>query len=52
MISAAMKEPERLEKMAAAAKQAGRPDAANALADLVICVAERRPISEYKGVRA
>jgi UDP-N-acetylglucosamine--N-acetylmuramyl-(pentapeptide) pyrophosphoryl-undecaprenol N-acetylglucosamine transferase len=52
MISAAIKEPERLEKMAAAAKQAGRPDAANALADLVICVAERRPISEYKGVRA
>lgn len=52
MISAAMKEPERLAKMAAAAKQAGRPDAANALADLVICVAERRPISKYKGVRA
>jgi UDP-N-acetylglucosamine--N-acetylmuramyl-(pentapeptide) pyrophosphoryl-undecaprenol N-acetylglucosamine transferase len=48
MIASAMKEPERLEKMAAAAKRAGRPDAAIALADMVVAVAERRPISEWK----
>ncbi|TWF54377.1 undecaprenyldiphospho-muramoylpentapeptide beta-N-acetylglucosaminyltransferase [Neorhizobium alkalisoli] len=52
MIASAMKEPERLEKMAAAAKQAGRPNAAAALADLVVAVAERKSLSEFKGVRA
>ncbi len=48
MIASAMKEPERLETMAAAAKRAGHPDAAVALADMVVAVAERRPISELK----
>jgi UDP-N-acetylglucosamine--N-acetylmuramyl-(pentapeptide) pyrophosphoryl-undecaprenol N-acetylglucosamine transferase len=52
MIASAMKEPERLEKMAAAAKQAGRPNAAAALADLVVAVAERKSLSEFKGVKA
>jgi UDP-N-acetylglucosamine--N-acetylmuramyl-(pentapeptide) pyrophosphoryl-undecaprenol N-acetylglucosamine transferase len=52
MIASAMKEPERLEKMAAAAKQAGRPNAAVALADLVMAVADRKSLSEFKGVKA
>jgi UDP-N-acetylglucosamine--N-acetylmuramyl-(pentapeptide) pyrophosphoryl-undecaprenol N-acetylglucosamine transferase len=52
MISAAMKEPERLEKMAIAAKQAGHPDAAIALADLVEAVAQRKSPAEFKGVKA
>jgi UDP-N-acetylglucosamine--N-acetylmuramyl-(pentapeptide) pyrophosphoryl-undecaprenol N-acetylglucosamine transferase len=52
MISSAMNEPERLEKTAAAAKRAGRPNAAIALADLVTAVAERKNIAEFKGVRA
>jgi UDP-N-acetylglucosamine--N-acetylmuramyl-(pentapeptide) pyrophosphoryl-undecaprenol N-acetylglucosamine transferase len=51
LVSAAMKEPERLEKMAAAAKSAGRPDAAILLADMVVAIAERRSIAEFKGVR-
>jgi UDP-N-acetylglucosamine--N-acetylmuramyl-(pentapeptide) pyrophosphoryl-undecaprenol N-acetylglucosamine transferase len=48
MIASAMKEPDRLETMAASARQAGHPDAAIALADLVIAVADRRSISDYK----
>jgi UDP-N-acetylglucosamine--N-acetylmuramyl-(pentapeptide) pyrophosphoryl-undecaprenol N-acetylglucosamine transferase len=48
MIALAMKEPERLEAMAAAAKKAGKPDATERLADLVVAVAERRSISDYK----
>jgi UDP-N-acetylglucosamine--N-acetylmuramyl-(pentapeptide) pyrophosphoryl-undecaprenol N-acetylglucosamine transferase len=51
LVSAAMKEPERLEKMAAAAKSAGRPNAAILLADMVVAIAERRSIAEFKGVR-
>jgi UDP-N-acetylglucosamine--N-acetylmuramyl-(pentapeptide) pyrophosphoryl-undecaprenol N-acetylglucosamine transferase len=52
MISAAMKEPERLEEMAAAAKHAGRPGATAALADLVEAVAQRKSPAEFKGVKA
>jgi UDP-N-acetylglucosamine--N-acetylmuramyl-(pentapeptide) pyrophosphoryl-undecaprenol N-acetylglucosamine transferase len=48
LLAAAMNEPERLETMAAAAKHAGKPDATERLADLVIAVADRRPIEEYK----
>jgi UDP-N-acetylglucosamine--N-acetylmuramyl-(pentapeptide) pyrophosphoryl-undecaprenol N-acetylglucosamine transferase len=51
LVSAAMKEPERLEKMAAAAKSAGRPNAAILLADMVVAIAGRRSIAEFKGVR-
>jgi UDP-N-acetylglucosamine--N-acetylmuramyl-(pentapeptide) pyrophosphoryl-undecaprenol N-acetylglucosamine transferase len=51
MISAAMKEPERLEEMAAAAKHAGRPGATAALADLVEAVAQRKSPAEFKGVK-
>jgi UDP-N-acetylglucosamine--N-acetylmuramyl-(pentapeptide) pyrophosphoryl-undecaprenol N-acetylglucosamine transferase len=48
LIAAAMNEPERLEAMASAAKKAGRPDATERLADLVVAIAEKRPIAEYK----
>ncbi len=48
LISAAMKEPDRLEKMAAAAKSAGRPNAAGLLADMVEVLAERRSMTEFK----
>jgi UDP-N-acetylglucosamine--N-acetylmuramyl-(pentapeptide) pyrophosphoryl-undecaprenol N-acetylglucosamine transferase len=52
LISAAMKEPERLQKMAAAAKQAGHPDATALLADLVVAISERQSVAEFKGVRS
>ncbi len=56
MIAQAMREPDRLEAVAAAAKRAGKPDAAVALADMVVALAERMPISEfkttYRGARA
>lgn len=52
MISSAMKEPDRLERMAAQAKQSGRPDAAVLLADMVVAIAERRPVSDFIGVDA
>lgn len=48
LISAAMKEPERLERMAAAAKAAGRPNAASLLADVVVALAGHEPISAFK----
>lgn len=49
LISAAMKEPERLQAMATAAKQTGRPDAAALLADLVVSISARQSVQEYKG---
>ena len=52
MISSAMKEPERLETMAAAARQAGHPDASALLADLVVAISERKSVAEFKGVRS
>ena len=48
LISAAMKEPDRLEKIAAAAKSAGRPNAAGLLADMVEVLAERKSMTEFK----
>ncbi len=48
MLAAAMNEPDRLEAMAADAKKAGKPDATEDLADLVMAIAEKRPIAEYK----
>ncbi|KRB61438.1 UDP-N-acetylglucosamine--N-acetylmuramyl-(pentapeptide) pyrophosphoryl-undecaprenol N-acetylglucosamine transferase [Rhizobium sp. Root708] len=47
-----MNDPEKLAKMAAAARQAGKPDAANLLADMVEAIAARRTIAEFKGKRA
>lgn len=52
MISSAMKVPERLETMAAAARQAGHPDASALLADLVVAISERKSVAEFKGVRS
>lgn len=49
LISAAMKEPERLQAMAAAAKQVGHPDAAALLADLVVAISARQAVQEFKG---
>ncbi|MNC84181.1 hypothetical protein D3C75_1385790 [compost metagenome] len=43
-----MNEPDRLETMAADAKKAGKPNATEDLADLVIAIAEKCPIAEYK----
>lgn len=48
LISAAMKEPDRLEKIAAAARSAGRPNATSLLADMVEVLAQRKSISEFK----
>ncbi|QFY60599.1 undecaprenyldiphospho-muramoylpentapeptide beta-N-acetylglucosaminyltransferase [Rhizobium grahamii] len=47
-----MNDPEKLAKMAAAARQAAKPDAANLLADMVEAIAARRTIAEFKGKRA
>lgn len=47
-----MNDPEKLARMAAAAKQAGKPDAANLLADMVEAIAARQTIAEFKGKRA
>ncbi len=52
ILTHAMKDPEKLARMAAAAKQAGKPDAANLLADMVEAIAARRTIAEFKGKRA
>ncbi|CAD7023673.1 undecaprenyldiphospho-muramoylpentapeptide beta-N-acetylglucosaminyltransferase [Pseudorhizobium endolithicum] len=49
ILSSAMKEPERLQKMAAAAKQAGHPDAAALLAELVVAISRRQSVVEFKG---
>jgi UDP-N-acetylglucosamine--N-acetylmuramyl-(pentapeptide) pyrophosphoryl-undecaprenol N-acetylglucosamine transferase len=48
LLTSAMNEPDRLETMAADAKKAGKPRATEDLADLVIAIAEKRPIAEYK----
>ncbi|TCL74989.1 undecaprenyldiphospho-muramoylpentapeptide beta-N-acetylglucosaminyltransferase [Rhizobium sp. BK251] len=52
ILRTAMTEPERLAQMAAAAKQAGRPEAASLLADMVEAIAAKRSISDFKGTRA
>lgn len=45
----AMTEPERLLEMAHASKQAGKPDAANLLADLVEAIAAGKAVSQFRG---
>ena len=52
VISAAMKEPERLDTMAAAARQAGHPDAAALLAELVVAISRRQSVVEFKGAHS
>ncbi|ARM89183.1 undecaprenyldiphospho-muramoylpentapeptide beta-N-acetylglucosaminyltransferase [Rhizobium sp. CIAT894] len=52
ILTAVMNDPEKLEHMAAAAKLAGKPDAANLLADMVEAIAAKRTIAEFKRTRA
>ncbi|MBY5777692.1 undecaprenyldiphospho-muramoylpentapeptide beta-N-acetylglucosaminyltransferase [Rhizobium leguminosarum] len=52
ILTAVMNDPEKLAHMAAAAKLAGKPDAANLLADMVEAIAARRTIAEFKRTRA
>ncbi|MDP3899015.1 MAG: undecaprenyldiphospho-muramoylpentapeptide beta-N-acetylglucosaminyltransferase [Mesorhizobium sp.] len=53
LIGGAMEAPERLARMAAAARSAGRPDATNLLADLTEAIASGMTVGDYKGgVRA
>ncbi|MEH7877710.1 undecaprenyldiphospho-muramoylpentapeptide beta-N-acetylglucosaminyltransferase [Rhizobium laguerreae] len=52
ILTAVMNDPEKLAHMAAAAKLAGKPDAANLLADMVEAIAARRTITEFKRTRA
>jgi UDP-N-acetylglucosamine--N-acetylmuramyl-(pentapeptide) pyrophosphoryl-undecaprenol N-acetylglucosamine transferase len=47
-----MNDPEKLASMAAAAKLAGKPDAANLLADMVEAIAAGKTVAEFKGARA
>ena len=52
ILKSAMTSPEKLAKMAAAAKLAGKPDAADLLADMVEAIAGKRSIQEFKGAGA
>lgn len=52
ILTAVMNDPEKLSSMAAAAKLAGKPDAANLLADMVEAIAAGRTIQEFKRTRA
>ncbi len=51
ILKIAMEEPQRLLETAHAAKQAGKPDAANLLADLVEAIAAGKTVTEFKGQR-
>jgi UDP-N-acetylglucosamine--N-acetylmuramyl-(pentapeptide) pyrophosphoryl-undecaprenol N-acetylglucosamine transferase len=52
ILRGAMTSPEKLAKMAAAAKLTGKPDAANLLADMVEAIAGKRSIAEFRGAGA
>ncbi|MBB3133413.1 UDP-N-acetylglucosamine--N-acetylmuramyl-(pentapeptide) pyrophosphoryl-undecaprenol N-acetylglucosamine transferase [Rhizobium pisi] len=52
ILSHVMNDPEKLAGMAAAAKLAGKPDAANLLADMVEAIAAGKTVSEFKRTRA
>ena len=52
ILRGSMNAPEKLAKMAAAAKLAGKPDAARLLADMVEAIAGGRSIAELKGTGA
>ena len=45
LVAGLFHEPSRLESMAAAARVFGRPDAARVLADALLALAERRPLT-------
>jgi UDP-N-acetylglucosamine--N-acetylmuramyl-(pentapeptide) pyrophosphoryl-undecaprenol N-acetylglucosamine transferase len=48
LIGALMDDPERLAEMAAAAKSAGKPNAARLLADLTEAIASKKTVSEFR----
>jgi UDP-N-acetylglucosamine--N-acetylmuramyl-(pentapeptide) pyrophosphoryl-undecaprenol N-acetylglucosamine transferase len=48
LVGALMNDAEKLSAMAAAARLAGKPDAARLLADLTEAIASRKPIAEFK----
>ncbi|MGE6740733.1 undecaprenyldiphospho-muramoylpentapeptide beta-N-acetylglucosaminyltransferase [Allorhizobium pseudoryzae] len=50
MILSALREPDRLSRMAEAARGVGRPNAAALLADLVAAIADKKTVSTFKGV--
>jgi UDP-N-acetylglucosamine--N-acetylmuramyl-(pentapeptide) pyrophosphoryl-undecaprenol N-acetylglucosamine transferase len=52
LIGTAMQEPERLARMAAAARSAGRPDAARLLADLAEAISSGQSVAEWERRRA
>lgn len=52
ILSHVMNDPDKLSHMAAAAKLAGKPDAANLLADMVEAIAAGKTVSEFKRTRA
>jgi UDP-N-acetylglucosamine--N-acetylmuramyl-(pentapeptide) pyrophosphoryl-undecaprenol N-acetylglucosamine transferase len=47
-----MADPERLGRIAHAARETGKPKAAQALGDLVEAIANGRSLTEFKGVHA
>lgn len=52
LLTEALEGPDRLEKIAAQAKLAGKPDAARLLADMVEAIAAGKSLAEVKGVHA
>ena len=52
ILTGAMDEPEKLARMAAAARKAGKPQATQVLADLTEAVAAKQSIAHFKGARA
>ncbi|MDG3575888.1 undecaprenyldiphospho-muramoylpentapeptide beta-N-acetylglucosaminyltransferase [Rhizobium sp. YJ-22] len=52
IIKHCMHDPDKLSRMAAAAKKAGRPQATQVLADMVEAVAAGQSITQFKGARA
>ena len=52
IIKHCMHDPDKLSRMAAAAKKAGRPNATQVLADMVEAVAAGQSITQFKGARA
>lgn len=51
ILTAAMENPDKLQHMAEAARQAGKPDAANLLAGLVEAIASGKSVQEFKDSR-
>ena len=52
IFKACMDDPDKLVRMATAAKKAGKPDAAAKLADMVEAIAGKQSISQFKGAHA